>query len=68
VGNVIWFLLVGIWIALAHIAAGILLCLTIVGIPLGLGNFKLAPVALTPLGKEIVSTADPRAVNGMVSF
>ena len=68
VGNVIWFLLVGLWLALAHIAAGIALCLTIIGIPLGLGNFKLALVALTPLGKEIVSTEDPRAMNGMVSF
>jgi uncharacterized membrane protein YccF (DUF307 family) len=68
VGNVIWFVLVGVWLAIAHIAAGIALCLTIIGIPLGLGNFKLALVALTPLGKEIVSTEDPRAVNGMVSF
>lgn len=40
---------------------GIALCLTIIGIPLGLADFKLAVVALAPLGKEIVATDDPRA-------
>jgi uncharacterized membrane protein YccF (DUF307 family) len=68
VGNVLWFLLVGLWMAIAHLGLGVALCLTVIGIPLGLGNFKLAMVALTPLGKEIVSSDDPRAGNGMVSF
>lgn len=68
IGNVIWFILIGLWMALAHVSLGIVLCLTIVGIPLGLGNFKLAAVALAPLGKEIVSTRDPRAAYGMVAF
>ncbi len=68
VGNVLWFLLVGLWMAIAHVALGITLCLTVIGIPLGLGNFKLALVALAPLGKEIVPTRDPRAAAGMVSF
>lgn len=67
-GNVVWFVLVGLWMAIAHVFLGIALCLTVIGIPLGLGNFKLAVVALAPLGKEIVSTDDPRAVNGVVSF
>lgn len=68
VGNVLWFALVGLWMAIAHVGLGIALCLTVIGIPLGLGNFKLALVALAPLGKETVSTTDPRAVNGVVSF
>jgi uncharacterized membrane protein YccF (DUF307 family) len=68
VGNVLWFLLAGVWIAIAHVFLGLILCLTIVGIPLGLGNFKLAAVAIAPLGKEIVSTSDPRAALGAVSF
>ena len=51
VENVLWFLLAGVWIAIAHLFLGLILCLTIVGIPLGLGNFKLAAVAITPLGK-----------------
>ncbi len=62
VGNVIWFLLAGLWLAIGHIATGIALCLTIIGIPLGVANFKLAVVAIAPLGKEIVSTEDPRAL------
>ena len=68
VGNVLWFLLVGLWMAIAHLILGLLLCLTIIGIPLGLGNFKLAAVAVAPLGKEIVPTSDPRASLGTVSF
>jgi uncharacterized membrane protein YccF (DUF307 family) len=54
IGNVIWFLLAGWWLAVLHLVAGILLCLTIIGIPLGLGVFKLIPVTLLPLGREIV--------------
>lgn len=68
IGNVIWFLLAGLWIAIGHFILGIVLCLTIIGIPLGLGNFKLAAVAIAPLGKQIVSTSDPRAALGAVSF
>jgi uncharacterized membrane protein YccF (DUF307 family) len=62
IGNVIWFILAGLWIAIGHVGAGILLCLTVIGIPLGLANFKLAAVALAPLGKEIVPSSDPRAI------
>jgi uncharacterized membrane protein YccF (DUF307 family) len=54
IGNVIWFLLAGWWLALGHLISGILMCLTIIGIPLGLANFKLIPVSITPLGREIV--------------
>jgi uncharacterized membrane protein YccF (DUF307 family) len=55
IGNVLWFLLAGIWIALECIVAGLLLCVTIIGIPFGVAAFKLAAVALFPLGKDIVS-------------
>jgi uncharacterized membrane protein YccF (DUF307 family) len=55
VGNILWVLLFGWWLALAHLLTGIALCITIIGIPLGLANFKLIPVSLTPLGREIVS-------------
>jgi uncharacterized membrane protein YccF (DUF307 family) len=54
IGNVIWFLLCGWWLAIGHIITGIALCLTIIGIPLGLANFKLIPVSLTPFGRDIV--------------
>ncbi len=55
-GNVIWFVVAGIWLAIGHAITGVLLCLTIIGIPLGVANFKLIPVSLAPLGKEIVTT------------
>ncbi len=61
VGNVLWVVLGGWWLALAHLAAGVLLCVTIIGIPLGLACFKLVPVAFWPLGTEIVSVQDARA-------
>ncbi|MFF2272511.1 YccF domain-containing protein [Agromyces sp. NPDC058136] len=54
IGNVIWVILAGWWLALEHLVAGVLLCITIIGIPLGIANFKLVPVSLAPLGKEIV--------------
>ncbi len=63
IGNVIWFLLAGLWIAIAHVVTGIALGITIIGIPLGWANVKLAAVALAPLGKEIVNSDDPRARN-----
>ena len=53
-GNVVWVILAGWWLALGHITTGIAMCLTIIGIPLGIASFKLVPVSLVPLGKEIV--------------
>lgn len=55
-GNVVWVLLAGWWLALAHIVSGIALCITIIGIPLGIADFKMVPISLMPLGKEIVSS------------
>ncbi len=60
VGNAIWFVLAGWWLALGHIVTGVLMCLTIIGIPLGLANFKLVPVSVTPFGREIVDLEQAR--------
>lgn len=54
VGNVIWIVLFGWWLALGHITLGVAQCVTIIGIPLGLANFKLVPISLVPLGSRIV--------------
>jgi uncharacterized membrane protein YccF (DUF307 family) len=54
IGNIIWIILCGWWLALAHLVTGIALCITIIGIPLGLANFKLIPISLMPFGAEIV--------------
>ena len=56
--NVLWFVLVGWWLALEHLFAGILLCVTIVGIPLGVACFKMAGAALVPFGKEVVTLSE----------
>ncbi len=54
VGNIIWLVLFGIWLAIGHLVSAVAMALTIVGIPLALANLKLIPVSLVPLGKEIV--------------
>ena len=52
--NVFWILTGGIWISLSHLLFGCLLCITVIGIPFGIQHFKLAGVALTPFGRDIV--------------
>ena len=52
--NIIWFFIGGIWITLTHLLFGILLTITVIGIPFGKQHFKLASISLTPFGKEIV--------------
>ncbi|MFA7265896.1 MAG: YccF domain-containing protein [Candidatus Nanopelagicales bacterium] len=54
IGNVIWFILAGLWIAIGHIITGVVLCIFIITIPFGIASFKMAGLALFPLGKEIV--------------
>jgi uncharacterized membrane protein YccF (DUF307 family) len=60
IGNVIWLLLCGWWLALGHIITGVALCLTIIGIPFGIANFKLIPVSLLPLGRDIVTIEEAK--------
>jgi uncharacterized membrane protein YccF (DUF307 family) len=55
-GNLLWLLFAGWWLALLHVAAGIAYCVTIIGIPFGIALFKLAVVGLFPLGKRVVQT------------
>lgn len=54
IGNVIWFVLAGIWLAIGHLITSIPLFISIIGIPLGIGNLKMIPISLTPFGREIV--------------
>ena len=61
VGNIIWLVFAGWWLALGHIVTGIALCVTIIGIPFGIANFKMIPISLLPLGREIVPTDQPFA-------
>lgn len=52
--NFFWLIFGGIWICLTHFVFGLLLCITIIGIPFGIQHFKLASLALTPFGREVV--------------
>jgi uncharacterized membrane protein YccF (DUF307 family) len=61
-GNVVWVILAGWWLAIGHILTGVAMCLTIIGIPLGIASFKLVPVSLMPLGKDIVHVDEARAL------
>jgi len=54
IGNVLWILLFGWWLALGHLVTGVLLAITIIGIPLAAGSFKIIPITLAPLGVRIV--------------
>jgi len=52
--NILWLLLGGLAIALSHALFGLLLCITIIGIPFGMQHFKLAAIALSPFGRDII--------------
>lgn len=55
-GNIIWFVFAGIWLAIGHVCSAVACCVTIIGIPFGIQHLKLAGIALAPIGKTIVST------------
>jgi uncharacterized membrane protein YccF (DUF307 family) len=57
IGNVLWLLLAGIWLAIGYAFAGLVLCITIIGIPFGIQSFKLAAFVLWPFGKTVVRSA-----------
>jgi len=59
IGNVLWIVLFGWWLALGHLVTGVMLCLTIIGIPLALADFKIIPITLVPLGVRIVPVDRP---------
>jgi uncharacterized membrane protein YccF (DUF307 family) len=61
IGNVLWVILFGWWLALGHLVTGVLLCVTIIGIPLAAGTFKIIPITLLPLGVRIVPVDRPYA-------
>jgi uncharacterized membrane protein YccF (DUF307 family) len=59
IGNVIWFVFAGLWLAIGHVLTSIPLFLSIIGIPFGVANLKMVPISLMPLGREIVPTDQP---------
>jgi uncharacterized membrane protein YccF (DUF307 family) len=65
IGNIIWIVLFGWWLAVGHLVTGVLLCLTVIGIPLGLANFKIIPISLMPLGVRIVPSGEPATASDL---
>ena len=55
VGNVIWFVFAGVWLAIGHVSSAVLNFVTIIGIPFGIQHLKLAGIALAPIGKTVVA-------------
>lgn len=63
-GNVLWLILVGWWLAAAHFVFGLLLCFTIIGIPMGLASFRMAGLALWPMGRRIIDRSSIGSLPG----
>ena len=59
--NIFWLIFFGWWLCLMHIVSGIAQCITIIGIPVGIANFKIAAIALWPVGRRVVSVEVSRA-------
>lgn len=64
VGNVIWFVLAGVWLAIGHVISAAACFVTIIGIPFGIQHLKLALIALAPIGQTIVDKELAAAVRG----
>lgn len=68
IGNTLWFILCGVWLGLAYIVAGVLSCLTLVGIPFGFQSFKLAGYVMWPFGRELAEAPGRRLSRGLLNI
>jgi uncharacterized membrane protein YccF (DUF307 family) len=68
IGNIIWLVLFGIWLALGHLISAIAYFITIIGIPFGLQHLKLAELALMPVGKTVVTIEEAEAARRRIPF
>ena len=66
IGNILWFVLAGIWLAIGYTIAGLLMCITIIGIPFGIQAFKLAGFVLWPFGRTVVAKPEALGVLDIV--
>jgi len=64
IGNIVWFLVAGLWLAIGHVISAAACFVTIIGIPFGIQHLKLALIALAPIGKTIVDKKLAAAVRG----
>lgn len=62
IGNIVWFVFAGVWLAIGHIMSALACFVTIIGIPFGIQHLKLAVIALAPIGQTIVTTEEADAI------
>ena len=68
VGNVVWFLLVGVWLAIGHVVSAVACAVTIIGIPFAVQHMKLAAISLAPIGKVVVTVEEAAAARARKAF
>jgi uncharacterized membrane protein YccF (DUF307 family) len=68
IGNALWFLLCGMWLGIAYLVAGLLACVTIIGIPFGVQSFKLAGYVMWPFGRQLVESTGHRFSKGVMNI
>ncbi len=68
IGNALWFLLCGVWLGIAYLVAGLLACVTIIGIPFGIQSFKLAGYVMWPFGRQLVESSGHRFSKGVMNI
>lgn len=68
IGNLVWFILSGLWLGISYLVAGIVSCLTIIGIPFGIQSMKLAGYVMWPFGRELVPRTDARLARGILNI
>lgn len=61
IGNILWFVLAGLWLAVGHITTAVVQALTIIGLPMAWANLKMIPVTCFPFGTQVVSSSDERS-------
>jgi uncharacterized membrane protein YccF (DUF307 family) len=68
IGNAIWFILCGVWLGIGYLLAGLVACLTLIGIPFGIQSFKLAGYVMWPFGRELVESPGHRFSKGVMNL
>jgi len=66
IGNVLWLVLFGWWLALGHVVSAVAFFVSVIGIPLGIASLKLVPISLLPLGREVVPADRPLTATTLV--
>lgn len=67
IGNIIWFILAGMWLGISYLAAGVVACITIIGIPFGIQAFKLAGYVMWPFGRTLHESPGHRFSKGFMN-